>query len=98
MAPSEDRSTIAGLSNMPAQATSMAGPTITGYLFEHATLALTFVLGGVLQLVNTALFWAFFHHMPPPEEVGRDATPRRQDTRTPVATVTRVEEHATGDR
>ena len=68
MVPSEERGAVAGLSQLPSQATSTSGPVIAGYMFEHIALALPFVVGGVLQLVNTALFYHFFARLLPPEE------------------------------
>jgi MFS family permease len=73
MVPSEERGTVAGLSQLPSQATSTSGPVIAGYMFEHISLALPFMLGGVLQLVTSALFYHFFAHLPPPEEAEAQA-------------------------
>lgn len=69
MAPDEERASVAGLSNLPSQVTSATSPPLSGYLFEHVSLALPFVLGGVLQLANAGLYFIFFHNLPPPEEV-----------------------------
>lgn len=66
--PSEERGTIAALSNLPSQLTSSASPTLAGYLFDHVALALPFEIGAFFQAVNTLLFFLFFRHLPPPEE------------------------------
>jgi len=82
MVPSEERGTVAGLSNLPAQATSVMSPTLAGYLFEHVSLALPFEVGALFQLMNTALFYAFFRRVRPPEE---RAPSERSATAGPVA-------------
>jgi len=66
--PSEERGTIAALSNLPSQLTSSASPTLAGYLFDHVALALPFEIGAFFQAFNTLLFFLFFRHLPPPEE------------------------------
>jgi MFS family permease len=68
MVPAEERSSVAGLANVPSQATSAASPALAGYLFDNIGLWVPFGIGAVLQGVNTALFYAFFHNLPPPEE------------------------------
>ena len=64
----EERGAVGALANLPSQATSAASPTLAGYLFDHVALALPFEIGAILQGVNTALFFLFFHAAPPPEE------------------------------
>jgi MFS family permease len=66
--PPDERGRIAALSNLPAQATSAASPTLAGYLFDHVSLALPFEIGATLQGVNTLLFALFFRRLRPPEE------------------------------
>lgn len=66
--PSEERGTIAALSNLPSQLTSSASPTLAGYLFDHVALALPFEIGAFFQALNTMLFFLFFRRLPPPEE------------------------------
>ncbi len=65
--PSE-RASVAALSNMPAQATSVAGPPVAGYLFEHAALFVPFEVAAVIQMLSSAAFYAFFRNIRPPEE------------------------------
>lgn len=69
MVPPTERATVAGFSNLPSQGTSVLSPTPAGFLFEHVALALPFVAGAVLQVVNTGLYWLFFHNRRPPEEL-----------------------------
>lgn len=68
MVPAEERSSVAGLANLPSQGTSAGSPALAGYLFDNVGLWVPFEIGAVLQAVNTALFYAFFHNLPPPEE------------------------------
>ena len=63
-----DRSTAAGLSNLPLQALSGAGPAIAGQLMQSVWLDLPLELAAALQGVNAALYWAFFRNERPPEE------------------------------
>jgi MFS family permease len=81
LAPEEERASVAGLSNLPSQVTSAASPPLSGYLFEHVSLAAPFALGGVLQLVNAALYYAFFRKLPPPEELERERAARRRESK-----------------
>jgi MFS family permease len=71
--PDSERSSVAGLSNMPAQLSSALTPAISGDLMEHVSLALPFVLAAALQLVNAVIYYGFFHAIAPPEEDGRYA-------------------------
>ena len=63
-----DRSTAAGLSNLPLQALATAGPTIAGQLMQTVWLELPLLLAAALQGVNAALYYAFFRNVRPPEE------------------------------
>jgi MFS family permease len=68
MVPSEERASVGALSNLPSQGTSAASPVLAGYLFEHAALAIPFEIGALFQGLQTVIFYAFFRHLPPPEE------------------------------
>jgi MFS family permease len=73
-----ERASVAALSNMPAQATSVAGPPVAGYLFEHAPLFVPFQVAAVVQILSSGAFYAFFRNIRPPEERVRlveDVTP-----------------------
>jgi MFS family permease len=63
-----DRSTAAGLSNLPLQIMSSAGPTIAGQLMQSLWLSVPLELAAALQAVNTVLYHVFFHDMRLPEE------------------------------
>ncbi|MFI5227568.1 MAG: MFS transporter [Gemmatimonadales bacterium] len=63
-----DRSAAAGLSNLPLQVLSSAGPTIAGQLIQSVWVSLPLKLAAGLQAVNTVLYHAFFRHMRLPEE------------------------------
>ncbi len=65
----EDRSTAAGFSNLPLQALSSAGPTVAGQLMQSLALSLPLFVAASLQAVNTALYYAFFRKVRPPEEL-----------------------------
>ncbi|HEY4217127.1 MAG TPA: MFS transporter [Gemmatimonadaceae bacterium] len=76
-----DRSAAAGLSNLPLQILSSAGPTIAGQLMQFVWVSLPLELAAGLQAVNTVLYHAFFHKMRLPEErdyVTRDPAAPRQ--------------------
>jgi MFS family permease len=73
VAPEEERASVAGLANLPSQMASATTPALAGYLYDHIAIALPFELGGVLQALNAGLYWFFFRHMLPPEELERRA-------------------------
>jgi len=64
----EERGTVGALSNLPAQITSSASPTLAGYLFDHVSLSLPFEIGAILQGINSLIFYVFFRNLQPPEE------------------------------
>lgn len=63
-----DRSTAAGLSNLPLQAFSSAGPTIAGWLMEVVWVGLPLELAAGLQGVNAVLYWLLFRNVPMRDE------------------------------
>ncbi|MDA8294295.1 MAG: MFS transporter [Actinomycetota bacterium] len=73
MADPEERSSVAALSNLPSQVLMGVSPLASGYLLDDVSLSLPFELAGLLQLVNAALYWYFFRHLPPAEEVAQQA-------------------------
>lgn len=75
LVPGEERGRVGALANLPSQATSALSPTLAGYLFDHVALALPFEIGAVLQGVNAALFFLFFHAIRPPEERSQPTAP-----------------------
>lgn len=69
LADPEERASVAGLAGVPSRGTQVVSQLGAGYIFEHISLELPFVIGSVLQLINGVLYYGFFRHMPPPEEV-----------------------------
>ncbi len=69
LADPEERASVAGLANVPSQGAQVFSQLGAGYIFEHVSLELPFVIGAALQLVNGVLYYVFFRDMPPPEEV-----------------------------
>lgn len=67
----EERSSAAGISNLPSQVSAAASPLVAGYLFESVSLELPFEIGAAMQLVNALLFFTLFHNIHPPEERGQ---------------------------
>ncbi len=66
----EERSSAAGISNLPSQLSAAGSPLLAGYLFQSVSLVLPFELGTALQLANAILFFGLFRNIRPPEEHG----------------------------
>jgi MFS family permease len=64
----EERSSAAGLSNLPSQASAAISPLIAGYIYQTISLELPFEIGAAFQLVNAALYYSLFRNIRPPEE------------------------------
>ena len=62
-----DRSSAAGLSNMPSQVGSAISPTLAGYLMQQVSLNLPLGLAAGLQGINVLLYYLFPEY-PPAEE------------------------------
>lgn len=69
MAEPDERAGVAALSGLPAQAASSITPLLGGYLLDNVSLALPFELASILQCTNGVLYYLFFRHLRPPEEV-----------------------------
>jgi predicted MFS family arabinose efflux permease len=69
MADPEERSSVAGLSNVPSQIAMGLSPLAAGYMLDEVSLSIPFEIAGALQLLNGAMYWYFFHNMPPSEEI-----------------------------
>ncbi len=82
LADPEERAAVAGLANLPSQATSSGSQLGAGWLFEHIALEVPFMIGSALQVVNALVYFALFRHMPPPEEIA--AREARRSPREPV--------------
>lgn len=92
MVPEEERGSVGGMSNLPSQVTSTVSPTAGGYLFQHISLQLPFVIGGLCQVLGTSIFWLFFRTMVPPEEQEKaaamaDHEHEHEHAATPTSTV-----------
>jgi MFS family permease len=75
----EERSSAAGMSNLPSQVSAAASPLLAGYLFETVSLELPFEIGTILQFCNAALFFTLFRNIHPPEESARSRSPVATD-------------------
>ena len=64
-----ERASAAGLSTVPWQAASSAGPYVAGYLMEYVTLDLPLEFSAVLSAVSAVLYYFFFRDIRPPEEM-----------------------------
>ena len=64
----EERSSAAGMSNLPSQVSAAPSPLVAGFLFETVSLELPFEIGTVLLFCNAALFFTLFRNLRPPEE------------------------------
>ena len=63
-----DRSSAAGLSNLPSQVGAAISPSIAGYLMQEVALAVPLELAAGLQGINAVLYYLFFRDIHPPEE------------------------------
>lgn len=79
----EERSSAAGLSNLPSQVSAAVSPQIAGYLFESVSLEIPFEIGASLQLLNALLYFGLFRNIKPPEEVVKVAA-NRDDKSAPA--------------
>ncbi|MGC8544495.1 MAG: MFS transporter [Athalassotoga sp.] len=59
-AKSEERSTVASLSNLPQQITSSIGPVAGGYLIDVSLIEMPILFAAGFQFVNAILYWYFF--------------------------------------
>lgn len=69
MADPDERASVSALSQLPSQVAMAPSPLLAGYLFDQVSLELPFELAAVLQGLNAALFWFFFHRLAPEEEL-----------------------------
>ena len=60
-----ERSSVAALANLPAQATMAGSQAFAGYLFAEVSLAAPFEIASVFQLANALLYVALFTWRPP---------------------------------
>ena len=67
--PSEERSRAAALSNLPSRLGAMVGPPTAGLMIDSGLMYLPLEVASAFQFVNAILYWRFFRHIPPPEEI-----------------------------
>jgi MFS family permease len=70
-----DRSSAAGLSNLPSQVGAAISPSIGGYLMQQVAVDVPLELAAALQGINTVLYYVFFRNIHPPEERGMEGVP-----------------------
>ncbi len=63
-----DRSSAAGLSNLPSQVGAAVSPSIAGWLMQSVAVDLPLELAAGLQGINALLYYLFFRDIHPPEE------------------------------
>ncbi|MGC8704193.1 MAG: MFS transporter [Athalassotoga sp.] len=59
-AKSEERATVASLSNLPQQITSSFGPAIGGYLIDLSMVEMPLLIAAAFQFLNAVFYWKFF--------------------------------------
>jgi len=74
--PPAERSSAAGMASFPAQVGSSISPCVAGYLMQQISLELPLELAALLQALNAALYYFFFHAVVPPEEIGANTAER----------------------
>lgn len=65
--PSE-RASAAGISTVPWQVGSSAGPYLAGYMMQYAAFDLPLELSAVASALSAVLYYVFFRNIRPPEE------------------------------
>jgi hypothetical protein len=55
---------------------SSISPYLAGHLMQQVALELPLALAALLQALNAALYYLFFHAVRPPEEISTDAGDR----------------------
>ncbi len=68
VAEEQNRSTVAAMGSLPAQATSMVTPTIASHLIQSVSQAAPIWLATAALAINAGLFQLFFKNVRPPEE------------------------------
>ncbi|MHB8619485.1 MAG: MFS transporter [Chloroflexota bacterium] len=64
----EDRSRVAALGNLPAQATSTISPTVAAYLLQSVSVEAPVWMAAAVMGLNTIVYGAVFRRLKPPEE------------------------------
>jgi MFS family permease len=66
--PARERSSAAGMSNLPSQVAASISPYIAGYLIQTISLNLPLEFAAAFQGINAILYYVFFRNVHPPEE------------------------------
>ncbi|SHF00008.1 Predicted arabinose efflux permease, MFS family [Ferrithrix thermotolerans DSM 19514] len=67
-APEGAKARVSSISNIPSQIAMAVSPAVAGVIYDSVSLDLPLVLGGILQLASTGLYYVFFKDRPPEEE------------------------------
>ncbi len=67
-APEGSKARVSSISNIPSQLAMAVSPAAAGVIYDSVSLELPLILGGVLQLASTCLYYIFFKDRPPSEE------------------------------
>jgi MFS family permease len=68
---SGNRASAAGIVTVVSKVTSASAPSITGYLYEHVSIAMPFYFSAAFQLASASLMYFLFKDIPLPEEKTR---------------------------
>jgi len=80
MVKSEERGSAAGVTTLARVVPFSVSPTISAYMMQTLSLSVPVVVGGCLQLANDFMFYYFFRHVRPPEEIkGAEVNPSSAD-------------------
>lgn len=71
----DERSSVAALSSLPAQATMASSQALAGYLFDEVSLSAPFELAALFQCANAAMYELAFSWRPPPAQTDPDELP-----------------------
>lgn len=68
----EERTAVAGITNLSRNIPFSASPTIVGYFFQYVSLAFPFFFAGTLKTIYDLLLYKNFKQIKPPEEQETD--------------------------
>jgi MFS family permease len=72
--PARERSSAAGMANLPSQVAASVSPYIAGYLIQTISLNLPLEFAAAFQGLNAILYYVFFRNVHPPEERSTSTT------------------------
>lgn len=64
----EERTAVAGITNLSRNIPFSASPTLAGYMFQFISLAFPFIFGAVMKTAYDLLLYKSFKEIKPPEE------------------------------